>query len=73
MGEDFGAGMYCAEVDYLIESEWACTLEDVIWRRTKHGLRLNKAQQEVLSQYIAQKAHSLDSEGQAIDPVLASA
>lgn len=73
MGEDFGAGMYCAEVDYLIESEWACTLEDVIWRRTKHGLRLNKAQQEVLSQYIEQKAHSLDSEGQAIDPVLASA
>ena len=52
MGEDFGAGLYRAEVDYLIDWEWACTLEDVIWRRTKHGLRLDKSQQTALSQYI---------------------
>lgn len=73
MGEDFGAGMYRAEVDYLIEYEWACTLEDVIWRRTKHGLRLNKEQQGVLSQYIEQKADLRDNEQQAKDQVLASA
>ncbi|WP_334048894.1 glycerol-3-phosphate dehydrogenase [Alteromonas gracilis] len=53
MGEDFGAGLYRAEVDYLIDWEWACTLEDVIWRRTKHGLRLDKSQQTALAQYIA--------------------
>ena len=52
VGEDFGAGLYRAEVDYLIDWEWACTLEDVIWRRTKHGLRLDKSQQTALSQYI---------------------
>lgn len=52
MGEDFGAGLYRAEVDYLIDWEWACTLEDVIWRRTKHGLRLDKSQQTALAQYI---------------------
>ena len=52
MGEDFGAGLYRAEVDYLIDWEWACTLEDVIWRRTKHGLRLDRSQQTALAQYI---------------------
>jgi len=55
MGVDFGAGMYQAEVDYLIDCEWACTVDDVIWRRTKHGLRLDSTQKEALSQYIAQK------------------
>lgn len=55
MGEDFGFGMYRAEVDYLIDCEWAYTIEDVLWRRTKHGLRLNKTQQEVLAQYISSK------------------
>ena len=55
MGEDFGFGMYRAEVDYLIDCEWAYTIEDVQWRRTKHGLRLNKTQQEVLAHYISSK------------------
>ena len=30
-----------AEVRYLIANEWACTAEDVLWRRTKLGLRLS--------------------------------
>ena len=73
MGGDFGAGMYSAEVDYLIEYEWACTLEDVLWRRTKHGLRLDKEQQATLSQYIEQKTNVSANEANTADPVLASA
>ena len=73
MGVDFGAGMYSAEVDYLIECEWACILEDVIWRRTKHGLRLSEEQQVALSQYIDQKVNLSANERQTADPVLASA
>lgn len=57
LGTDFGSGLYEAEVDYLIESEWAMTLEDVIWRRTKHGLRLDEQQKAVLSAYIEQKVN----------------
>ena len=52
MGENFGYELYQAEVDYQMEHEWAMTLEDVIWRRTKCGLRLSKEQQQHLAQYI---------------------
>jgi len=38
LGEDFGAGLYAREVDYLVTKEWARTAEDVLWRRTKLGL-----------------------------------
>ncbi len=38
LGEDFGAGLTAAEVDYLAQHEWARTADDVLWRRTKLGL-----------------------------------
>ncbi|WP_263322102.1 glycerol-3-phosphate dehydrogenase [Endozoicomonas sp. Mp262] len=38
LGEHFGAGLTSKEVDYLIESEWACSVEDILWRRSKLGL-----------------------------------
>src|SRR3546814_15821093 len=36
----FGAGPTEAEVAYLMESEWAQRAEDVVWRRSKLGLRM---------------------------------
>lgn len=41
MGKHFGAGLYDAEIKYLVNHEWARTAEDVLWRRTKLGLHLN--------------------------------
>ena len=38
LGEEFGAGLGAVEVDWLIDREWAQTVEDIIWRRTKLGL-----------------------------------
>ena len=42
---DLGAtvvpGVYEAELDYLCRDEWACTGEDVLWRRSKLGLHLD--------------------------------
>jgi glycerol-3-phosphate dehydrogenase len=38
LGETFGADLTRAEVDYLVREEWACTAEDILWRRTKAGL-----------------------------------
>ena len=52
MGQNFGHDLFQAEVDYLIKHEWAMTLEDVIWRRTKLGLRLNQRDQQQLDAYI---------------------
>ena len=35
LGEDFGATLTAAEVDWLMRREYARSAEDVVWRRTK--------------------------------------
>lgn len=42
LGHDFGLGLTEAEVSYLQVYEWAMTVDDVIWRRTKLGLQRDK-------------------------------
>ncbi len=51
-GIHFGAGLYSRELDYFIENEFAKTAEDILWRRTKLGLYLNKEQQANVVGYI---------------------
>ena len=46
LGEDFGAGLTGREVRYFVDLEWARTVEDVLWRRTKAGLLLSPARRE---------------------------
>jgi glycerol-3-phosphate dehydrogenase len=41
LGRGFGADLTEAELRYLVHNEWAHTAEDVVWRRTKLGLRLS--------------------------------
>ncbi|TQS73386.1 glycerol-3-phosphate dehydrogenase [Rhodobacteraceae bacterium] len=53
LGRDFGAGLTQAELDWLIEQEWARHAEDAIWRRTKLGLRLEPAQVAEIENYMA--------------------
>ena len=38
LGEEFGAGLYAREAEYLIDREWARSADDILWRRTKLGL-----------------------------------
>ncbi len=45
LGADYGAGLTEAELDYLVREEWARTTDDVLWRRSKLGLRLTPSQQ----------------------------
>ena len=40
LGEHFGGGLYEREIEYLAAREWAMTADDVLWRRSKLGLRL---------------------------------
>ncbi len=40
-GASFGADLSEREVRYLMEHEWARTAEDVLWRRSKLGLRMS--------------------------------
>ena len=53
MGEDFGAGLTAREVEWLVAHEWARTVDDVIWRRTKLGLVLNEEQLARLTNYMS--------------------
>ena len=53
LGPDFGSGLTAKEIDYLQRSEWAITAEDILWRRTKLGLRLSDRQIEELKAYLA--------------------
>lgn len=44
LGTDFGATLTEAELRWLVQKEYAHTADDVLWRRTKLGLRLDDAQ-----------------------------
>jgi glycerol-3-phosphate dehydrogenase len=53
LGEDFGAGLTAAEVDYLIRREWARTAEDILWRRSKLGLHVPPGTAQRIDAHIA--------------------
>ncbi len=42
MGTHYGDGLYETEIRYLIKYEFAHTLEDVLWRRSKMGLHISQ-------------------------------
>ncbi len=44
LGQDFGATLTEAEVRYLMDTEWAATADDVVWRRSKLGLQMSKSE-----------------------------
>ncbi len=56
LGEDFGAGLTRAEVDYLVAEEWAVAAADILWRRSKLGLRLSKDEAGRLEGYLEKRA-----------------
>ena len=56
LGEVFGADLTRREVDYLVENEWARTAEDILWRRTKLGLRVGLNHKARLETYLAARS-----------------
>jgi glycerol-3-phosphate dehydrogenase len=52
LGRHFGADLYEAEVHHLISAEFARTADDILWRRSKLGLRLDRRQQKALETWI---------------------
>ena len=56
LGRIFGADLGAREVDYLVAHEWARSAEDILWRRSKLGLRLNAAEASALQTYLEGKA-----------------
>ena len=52
LGTHFGATLTAREVDWLMEHEFATRAEDVVWRRTKLGLRLTLTQIAAIDDYM---------------------
>jgi len=51
-GADLGAGLTEREVDWLVGKEFARTAEDILWRRSKLGLRFTPEQTAALVRYL---------------------
>jgi D-erythritol 1-phosphate dehydrogenase len=53
LGRHFGGLVYEREVRFVMDTEWARTAEDVLERRTKHGLRLDAGRRSALAHWMA--------------------
>jgi glycerol-3-phosphate dehydrogenase len=52
LGRHFGGLLYEREARYLREMEWAQTADDILLRRTKHGLHLNRAARDDFAKWL---------------------
>jgi glycerol-3-phosphate dehydrogenase len=59
LGRDFGGDLTEAEVGFLMDHEYARTAEDVVWRRTKSGLRMNAEQVAALEAWMKARRAAL--------------
>ena len=52
LGRFFGATLYEREVRWLVEHEFATAADDILWRRSKLGLRLTPEERAALESYL---------------------
>jgi glycerol-3-phosphate dehydrogenase len=55
LGIHFGKGFYEREAVFLAETEWARTAEDILERRTKHGLALDAVERTAFADWFTQR------------------
>ena len=55
LGMDFGATLTEVEVEWLIKFEFARTADDIIWRRSKLGLKMSSEQVEKLELWMKKR------------------
>lgn len=58
LGEHFGADLTEREVEWLIANEYATSSSDIVWRRSKLGLRMTAEQISQLDQWIEKRLRS---------------
>ena len=52
-GQEVAPGLFESELHHLVAHEWACSADDVLWRRTKCGLHMSAVQRERVAQVMA--------------------
>ncbi len=58
LGQAFGGTLTAAEVRYLMAHEWARSADDIVWRRSKLGLRLAPAEIAALDAWMSGEAEA---------------
>lgn len=58
LGVTLGADLTEREVDWLVRNEWARTAQDILWRRTKLGLRFRPEEVTALEACLASRVSS---------------
>lgn len=62
LGQDFGASLHQREVTWLISKEFARNAEDIVWRRSKLGLRLSTEQIQALDNWVSSNCSAVLSQ-----------
>jgi len=68
LGGHLGAGLYEAELRYLVECEFATTAEDVLWRRSRLGLHMSADGRRRVEDWMRCSKHSPQQHGEAAQP-----
>jgi glycerol-3-phosphate dehydrogenase len=55
LGQEVVPGLFAAEIEYLLDQEWACSAADILWRRSRLGLHLPPGAARQLDAWIAQR------------------
>lgn len=58
LGRHFGGTLYQREAEFLQEEEWASTADDILERRTKHGLHLTRQQRQAFENWLQPEGRS---------------
>ncbi|MEL7028300.1 MAG: glycerol-3-phosphate dehydrogenase [Pseudomonadota bacterium] len=61
LGRSFGAGLFERELVYLAENEFAASADDVLWRRSKLGLRLSDAERRDVAAWFGGAPRTMQS------------
>lgn len=62
LGQEIAPQLYEAELEYLRSVEWARSAEDVLWRRSKLGLALDRESAERVASWLAARPASRGGE-----------
>jgi len=63
LGQRFGDLFYEIEARYLIEFEWAQTKDDILHRRTKHGLHISPKELAAFEHWFDMVGEKVDAHG----------
>ncbi len=56
LGENFGATITAAELDWVMAHEWVATSDDFLWRRSKLGLVVTDSEAAAIDDYVRGRA-----------------